>query len=269
MLYYGDGETLGGKSVVKAELEILTNDAIIKALFETNQKVDQRVDQKLKAILEKIDVVQSTIPLNIEQSPSVLTQNMSLNGFDVTGPGNIKTVGYISNGNIVLDKNKIQIDNDSVTIVSNHQYPLMITSITDGLDNSPSINLESSRGTISSPQDTLAGDRLGTYTIGGYHNNVYVTATWMMAFWDKTANFSDPSPAAILYLRVGNNAGGFSSASFTGETGVFNAPVLQTGNEYTTDPDTRPSNPDKGMIIFEKTTNTFQGWNGSGWVTLG
>ena len=45
--------------------------------------------------------------------------------------------------------------------------------------------------------------------------------------------------------------------------------AVRVGNTYTTSPDTRPVSPVAGMIIFETTTNSFQGWNGSSWVTLG
>jgi hypothetical protein len=62
-------------------------------------------------------------------------------------------------------------------------------------------------------------------------------------------------------------------ATIGGQTVISNSNNIMlsdvTASTYNSLLDNRPINPFAGTIIFDGDTSTFQGWNGTNWVTLG
>ena len=77
---------------------------------------------------------------------------------------------------------------------------------------------------------------------------------------------SIPTKFGVTLANGTNDIATTSVSMLFDKLGTFSAPTIQTG-VYTSSPDTRPAGV-KGMIIFNNTTSTFQGYNGTAWVNL-
>jgi hypothetical protein len=190
-------------------------------------------------------------------------------------------------GSVFADDSSIIVDAISNTIFASAVFTSIVDSGNDGLDlktnsadavrvigitdNSigqiPAITVDASRGLVTNPVNTEAGDLIGAFKVHGYRNGVFEFASGMITQWDATADFTQTFPKSNLLFSLGNNASTQAvSASLSGD-GTFVAGVLQTGTYVTTPSDTRPVGA-KGMIIFNDTAGVFQGYNGSAWVNL-
>jgi outer membrane lipoprotein SlyB len=152
------------------------------------------------------------------------------------------------------------------------EYPFAVRSISDGTT-PPNIGLFISNGTLTAPTSVSPGDDIGGFIIRSYDGNVFKSTFGMSNQIDADANMSDDAPLSNLTMAVAGSGSDFATYTLRGN-GTFQAPVLRTTNTYTTSPDNRPGTLGAidlavGMIIFETTTNTFQGWNGTNWTTLG
>ena len=221
--------------------------------------------------------------------PAALTQNLSLNTRSITGTGSIGITGTISNGPLTLDTNVIKsttlpatapgyqtnytvsIGNTanptSLAITSTASFGVL-TGLTNGTETS-SLVTKISRGTLASPTTVVAGDGISLSSAFGYDGSTFVNAGGFGIAVDPAGTVSSgnvPGTFAVYTMKSG-----IPSFLTFNSNGVLSAPILQTGNTYTTSPDTRPGVilRQAGMIIFETTTHTFQGWNGTAWVTLG
>ncbi len=119
-------------------------------------------------------------------------------------------------------------------------------------------------GTRISPTSLSPGDNIGTITIKGWNGTDYALGAGIYAAFDATANLASANPASSLGLVVGDNSNAVI-ATFD-KTGTFSAPVMKVGS-YTSSPDNRPTG-SIGMIIYNTTTNKFQGYANTGWVDL-
>lgn len=195
--------------------------------------------------------------LATEVSPS-LGGNLTLSGHNIVGLGDINITGKADIVNAKAAMRWGTLGAESVNFWG----------ITDGTSGGTAgVGLNCVRGTPLAPLNTAVGDFLGGYAIRGYYNGQYKPGVSIGASWAPTADLTSPVPASRFGVLTGTNTG-VNLMQFDNR-GVLSAPIMQTGNTYTTSPDTRPTSPVKGMIIFETTTNTFQGWNGTTWATLG
>ena len=162
----------------------------------------------------------------------------------------------------------IDAGNDGLDFLTNSPDAVRIVGIEDpGINQIPSITLESSRGVVINPVNTVAGDLIGVFKVQGYHTGAYRYASGVITQWSASADFTQTFPRSNLLISLGNNSATQTvTASLSGD-GIFVAGALQTGVYVTTPSDTRPT-PAKGMIIFNDTAGVFQGYNGAAWVNL-
>lgn len=224
-----------------------------------------------------------------------LGSDLNLNGNDITGTGNVSLVGDVAiTGNISGTGNIDMVGNISVTGAGNSIYGFHTGSfvgtaaITDlvavgGTDkpetasshyavtdktNGAWVDLNVATVDITNPTPVEVGDTIGGFKVNVYTDvNTFKPIAAFSATLDASATLTADNPATILTLGVGKETG-FTRFEFK-PSGEFVAPVLQTGVYSTSPDDLRPANPAKGMIIFNDTAGTFEGYNGTAWVTLG
>jgi hypothetical protein len=217
----------------------------------------------------------------------VVTGNISANGnftaLDTIVTNNIVTNNITANiANVTNLGIDINLNNHSlyglgqILISHNTDLPAQFTGvITNNLNkNEPArLVIRGSRGTISDPTTTLAGDMIAGVRFEGYiESGAYVPSGGIISCWENQANVSTTmplTPASNLTFFVGSGESvtdsstlpQFKFCSFNSQ-GVFRAPILQSNvSEF-------PTNPKPGMIIFNETDNHFYGWNGKSWRQL-
>jgi hypothetical protein len=183
--------------------------------------------------------------------------DLNLNSYAIDGTGAININGDITSSSVTARVFTDEI-NTSGSIDGLNVFALA--------GNDVSFNYYN--GTPLSPTSTIVGDAVGNFFIKGYTGTVYQSCVGLIGDWESNANLSLVFPASTLKLVSGNNTNDAPNFATFDANGVFSAPTIQTG-VYTTDPsDTRPTGV-KGMIIFNDTSETFQGFNGQTWVDLG
>ena len=124
------------------------------------------------------------------------------------------------------------------------------------------------RGTLSVPTTVVAGDTLAVIRGEGHDGTDYRTAGEFGIIADPAGVISGGYVPGMFGANVTDGTGATISMTFSSR-GTLSAPILQTGT-YTVI--TRPSLPAAGEIIFVSDAapgSKFQGWDGSGWVSLG
>ena len=119
-------------------------------------------------------------------------------------------------------------------------------------------------GTKDSPVAITAGNNVGAISIKGWNGSIYAFAGTVYADWEATANTASDYPASTLVLVAGNNTSTPTTASLNSK-GVFNAPVFKA-TSYASG--SEPASPENGWIIYNSTTNKFQGRAAGVWVDL-
>jgi hypothetical protein len=212
-----------------------------------------------------------------------LTSNLVLNGFDITGTGDIDITGdieavnisatvitapSITNGNISLINNQIAVSTDTLTISNDNQNLLEIWgNTTDGsINGTPQINIRSSRGTVEAPTNNQPGDFIATINFNGYYNGQTQPVSSIISGYEPTAIMSDSTPASNLAF-ITNKSNGDRNISYFDSNGIFNAPIF-LATSYTTIEMNAIAAPTAGMIIFNSSTNNFYGHNGTAWVAF-
>jgi hypothetical protein len=205
--------------------------------------------------------------------------NLVLNSKNITGTGSINITGNISGttitgtslvgpltaGNLTITSNALTASNGSLIIKNNNQNVVEFIGVTtDGsIGAIPQTNFYSSRGTISAPTNSQAGDYVATLNLGGYYNGNYQPIASIISQYDPSATLGTSFPLSNIAF-VTNNGSSQNLAYFSGK-GVFNSPRLLI-TSYATG--SYPSSPTKGEIIFDSTTNHFYGYNGTSWVAF-
>lgn len=128
------------------------------------------------------------------------------------------------------------------------------------------------RGTKSSPQNLNSGDHMNLHSVSGYINGSY-KHTGAFGFFinpEKTHSSTDTHANTGFLLSV---AGANHAPDLLGkkrvtidDLGCLRAGILQTSSYTATE--RGDITPATGMIIFNSSTNKFQGYNGSSWVDL-
>jgi len=219
----------------------------------------------------------------------------TFNGQVIAGDSTVlinSSTRLITNGDISLSANTISSTSDNYISVGSavnrtnmiinqgiNDIGFVVTAQSDGAQGlgqyAARLQLKTSAGTLASPTILADGDICGQMNFAGYVNGGD----------DETAGFYD----LAVIRSVVTGQGDLVSSKGTGKlqlivtnlndplnskiaqldiNGVFSAPVIQTGVYATTPTDLRPSFPTKGMIIFNDTDGTFQGYNGTAWVNL-
>jgi hypothetical protein len=133
------------------------------------------------------------------------------------------------------------------------------------------VSFYGSRGTTTAPITVNNSDAFSAMFFLAHNGTDYVGSTAMFAVADGVPNSANDSVPGKLVIATANGTDDIFSAnkqmSFDSK-GVLAAPVMQTGlYADNTARDAAITSPTAGMIILNG--STFQGYNGSAWVTLG
>jgi hypothetical protein len=134
----------------------------------------------------------------------------------------------------------------------------------------PSIKIAAMRGTLRDPESLTLGDLCGSLQFSGMipnrDNDPEVgDLVSIRAVITEVGNSTIKSKAKLQFVVANHDDPLNSKMAEFDVTGVFSAPVIQVGVHTSNN---HPA-PAKGMIIFNDSTNTFQGYNGNAWVNLG
>jgi hypothetical protein len=176
---------------------------------------------------------------------------LDLNGFNITGTGNIDIVGsietvgtvnitgdIISNGVISSPVFTASSLENTVVFKSNASESLDVYSVATG-GNVPGVFLKVSNGTVSIPTNTAPSDFLGGFKVSGLYDGTYKIAAGMVTQWDADANMAVTNPKSTIYFGTGDNTNdGNNIATFNG-SGVFSAPTLSAGDGTASAPSIR------------------------------
>ena len=223
---------------------------------------------------------------------SGLGGNLSLNNHNISGAGNINITGTITSSGAVNINSLINISatgyiTSTIPAVSNYftsaSLPIgtasnpttivgtadrnfaLFTGLTDGTAVS-GISTRISRGTLASPAVVHPGD-FGSFSEGlVYDGSNYLGIGAFGLFVDPSTTVTSGKVYGGFAISVTNpDLPGGTAAVLISSRGVLSAPVIQTGLYNTS---SYPSNPVKGMIIFDQQQNHFYGFNGSLWVAF-
>ena len=130
------------------------------------------------------------------------------------------------------------------------------------------LEMNSSRGSSSSPSNTAAEDTLSGISFKGYTDNSYKVSGAIVTAWETGATLTAANPASSVSIYAGNDSSGFQIYKFDSK-GIFAAPVIQPG-VYANDTarDAAIASPAAGMMVFNTTGAKFQGYDGTSWVNL-
>jgi len=200
-----------------------------------------------------------------------LGANLNLNSNTINGTGNINISGTITGTTIAtsglsLNNNVLSVTSGTLYVSNNSQQIVQFKGVNvDGSGpNCPQVNIYSSRGTVTAPVNSQAGDYATVLGFGGYQGSNYQQIASIIAKYDNGATMSNSNPGAAIALVVNNNSGGENIAIFN-YNGTFSAPVFQTGSYNSSVAYPTPS---AGMIIFDSSNNHFYGYNGTTWKQL-
>jgi len=195
--------------------------------------------------------------------------NSSLHTSSLTIEGN--TFTSLSNDIIfgsTTDRMSIRIWQDDINL------PFLVAGGVIDSGDSPWFSTEISRGTNLLPVIVQQNDLLSGTLFKGFDGSTFVRAATIAAQVDDVV-VADSSmvPGKLLFVVQSSLAGAVANDSLFltfNSKGTLSAPVIQTGLYATTD---LPAAPAFGMIVYNTTTNKFQGYqNTSGttpeWVDL-
>ena len=171
------------------------------------------------------------------------------------------------NGNIEISANDI-IGTSTVNLSSALQDSFRFNLVTDGSD-PPDVSIQAQRGTIASPVNTQAGDKIANIKFGGYYGGDYLPGPVLLTTWDAGATLTNTSPASTLQVAIGDNSTGSYLYEFTGSH--LKVPGSMKVGSYAdaSARNTAIPSPEVGMIVFITGTSKFQGntdGTTGGWV---
>lgn len=181
--------------------------------------------------------------LSEDLSPA-LGGNLDLNFANIVGNGNIDITGSLTIDEIFTSDFGIGIQ------------------VNSKIGNTFCVNYY--EGTRDNPMAIASGNVVGAISIKGYNGTIYAPAGSIFSTWESNSDPESLYPSSTVNIAAGTNSENPVIATLN-SAGTFSAPSLQTG-VYTSNPETRPSNPAKGMIIFNDTTGQFEGYNGTTWT---
>jgi hypothetical protein len=212
-LYIGNGIDAGGDPIIRLGTGLAWADVQCTTIIATG----------------------AALQVSADATPS-LGGNLTLNSHDITGTGNINITGNVASTSIVSNtysptvgsssQNKIQLGFGGVNPNTAELY-----SVTGGgLTTFSQFSIFGTRGTISSPTDTLAADILGGYGIRGYYGGSYKTAVNILGLWSSTAILSDSRPKSNLNLVVGGGGSSIKLTTFQYDGGLVLPGYVKVGS---------------------------------------
>lgn len=216
-----------------------------------------------------------------------LSKDLALGGFNVTGTGNIGITGNIvntgnvtttgnitgtivGNGLLTLTDQTLSAGASTVLITSSNALPVRVKGITAGTFSGSlaALSLSGSKGTLTAPTNTAAGDVVSQFTMEGYYNGAYKSIGSILGSWMPNATLTDTQPKSTLTVTVSGGGSTSQYFQFIGDGGVFYAPILQPGSYAGSGAYPFAPTGVGGAIIYDSVTNHFMGWNGTIWKQI-
>lgn len=154
--------------------------------------------------------------------------NLSLNSRNITGTGNINITGTVTATSFTGPINTDAITPVTSTILyGKSEVPLTVRGIPSA-GSSVCIDINTFKGTVLSPTNTVANDQVGSFRTAGYYNGNFKPASTLTTVWTSDVDLTTNNPKSILYFSTGNNNAVQSSpsASLDGN-GTFTARIIQ------------------------------------------
>jgi hypothetical protein len=205
-------------------------------------------------------------------SVSGLSANLNLNNRNITGTGNIDITGGITStvtsgvainavsSSVTPAITATSVNSPAVYAVSSVNPAIRLAGITDGQFNNSRLEIDAFKGTVASKTNTVGGDSLGGLYVRGYYDSTYIVAAGIIASWNSGAQMTTAFPASTLLFFANGNANVSNTATFDGQTGIFNSPVAQT-SVYSVATTVLPNAVTMGVgaraFVSDATVNTF------------
>ena len=174
---------------------------------------------------------------------------------------------------IAAKSNKVAIGKDDGSGTINLNYNMLNSFVQlPTQDNHAPHKFMAYRGTLDNPQNLNVGDHMNLHSVTGYVNDKYTHAGAFGFFInpEKTHSPTDTHVNTGFVIAVsGANHGPnllTKKRVTVDDLGCLRAGILQTSTYTATE--RNEFTPATGMIIFNTSTNKFQGYNGTSWVDL-
>ena len=216
--------------------------------------------------------------------------DLDLNSNDITGLGNIDITGNIelsgifTNTDVTLSNNRIVSNavppaedvgnSDNSLLIGSRAVPNTLwvysdrgfgvfTGITDGVDTASLVS-KMSRGTLTNPTAIQPGDPISLTRGQAFDGTNYIDVGGFGLLADINGTVSTGNVPTVfgVIIPVGEDTVAMSFNS----SGVLGAPIVQPGSFTTTE--RNALTPAVGMMIYNTTTNKFQGYQNTGGTTL-
>ncbi len=183
------------------------------------------------------EIVQDTSP--------ELGGDLTLNGNDIIGTGNIDFTG-------------------SLTVKNAAESLISLYGISNSTETGASyIDHNVANGTLLSPTTTVVGGVLSGLRFNGFTNTGYKLVSGIFTNWASSADLSDEYPASNLIFIVGAQTGLETDVRVASldDRGSFKAPIIET-TAYTDQAAISAfvTSPSEGMIVFNQDTQKYQGY---------
>jgi len=211
-LYVGNGIDAGGNPIIRLGTGLAWADVSCTTIIATG----------------------AALQVSADAAPT-LGGNLTLSGYNITGTGDIDITGLRT-----VSTQKLSIG----LLASNETN--MLTTTGGTLSTFGGFVVTVSRGTVSSPTNTIPGDYLGTVAFKAYANSAYTSVTSLLAQWDTTAVLSDGRPASNLVVIVGNGSSAVKTTAFKYDGGVVFSGYAKVGS-YT--PASYPAGGTNSLIV--------------------
>jgi len=127
------------------------------------------------------------------------------------------------------------------------------------------------RGNYENKTSLQLGDQVGTIAAQGFVGDPGLEQEIFLGLIqtriDDSTTVDNDFPCSMSFAVSGYD--GTEQIASLSSRGAFNAPIIQSGvYADDTERDSQVGTPEKGMIVFNDTTGTFQGYNGTSWVDL-
>jgi hypothetical protein len=204
--------------------------------------------------------------------------DLSLNNFNIQGSGNISISGSISNSVVNITNDSITSSSGFITLGS-EENSADITAYLNGRlrvygiasvtgTGGAFIKLRQQRGTFSSPLRVEVNDWLGGLEFSAYADTDTVAETGLVFMQNDGTNWPlDSNYISSRFVVVPTTNTGYSSRILTfDKNGILSTSVWRSSGLSSTD--IASLTPTNGMIVYNTTTNKFQGYQNGAWINL-
>jgi hypothetical protein len=205
--------------------------------------------------------------------PLLLSSDLNLGNRTIVGSGNINIAGEVVasrfSGDIASHNGRLAYSHlENVIFNYNSGTVAKYFSVSSSdIQSVAHIKYLSSTGAIDNPTTSAIGNLLGSVEFHGHNGFAYGNAVTLTASVDQAVPDSDGVPGLFTISTVAGN--GVSRNYFRFDSyGVFSVPIISHGLHTTLERDAILY-PQIGMMIYNTTSNKFQGYQATDGLTLG